>query len=376
MIFFQWSKCLESIRCFNETIGNERDWLKKIHGFQLIRPNSSLFDTQLVELRQNLFVELRHQFLASRSLARRLKTDESQLISSIDLNEFGPLISAETNELRQITNQFDPPSINSMAKLCHLQLDETIHLIEIHRFDSFWNLFNYENELRSSIERIRRSKKNCSTFIDVFPSGKSTRLTSSFFLLRSAAERLIEMKENDDFQRLINDLKTVIYSLEALTNKSTRKVDETPNSTIDFNANSPTEISVRHRFDDDLVESIDEILVGETGCESDEKSTKFFTSNEFDDHQEKFLREQTRCLMKELENAIEGKKNEWTEREKRLFGEQPVTEVETKVPQVKVETEVIVRPIRPISMLDELKETFSVKKQIDEETFGENDDED
>ena len=142
LIFVQWSRCLDSIRRFHQTIDDERDWLRKIHGFQLIRPTSSLFDAQLVELRATLFLELRRQFLQARTLARRLNDDaDAQLISSIDLNEFGPLMSGESDELRRMTNQFDPPAIKSIGELCRLQLDETIHLLERRRIDSFSTLF-------------------------------------------------------------------------------------------------------------------------------------------------------------------------------------------------------------------------------------------
>ena len=374
-IYFQWFRCLKSIRLFLRTIEIHQQWLIKIHGFQLIRPTSSLFEQQLCQLREDLFKELRRQFLFARQIGHFYANPHDQLISSIDLNEFGPLMNKDSDELRSLTNDFDPSSINSMLKLCHLQVNEMIQLIARQRpHSSWWTFSHYDHCLVNSIDHLNQSKQNCSRMTHSFDLSSTTsmsnRFTPWYFLLRSSCEQLFDMNERPgDLQRIIQDLKTVIYSLEALQNKPMKISVDNGDEQIDLNVNPSSPISSFHRFDDQIDESIDEILVGETGRESDEEKCSSSVDHHIDGDQ-RLLREQTHCLMKELHCAIQGKKREWNEREQRVLGDQ------WKEEEVKPRLEMPLSRPNPFTMLEELKETFSLnihKLQIDEDIFGEDD---
>ena len=362
------------------TIRLHQQWLIKIHGFQLIRSTSSLFESQLYQLRRTIFEELQKHFLITRQIAREYSPDNDQLICYIDLNEFGPLIQSSPSELETITNHFDQISINSMLKLCHLQINECIQLIHLHRPKSYWIFSTYQTTLSQSIESLNRMKRNCSTMVDYIEVEKpSTRkLVPAYFLLRSNCEQLFAMNENDcinsdQLKRIIQDLKTVLFSLEAIHSKPITATNPNTTEQVLSNETSPSNISSYHRFDDQLAESMDEILVCDTGHLTDETTDH---SPETFDYDQRILREQTHCLMKELQTAIEGKKQEWNEREQRLLGhvEKEIL-VEKKSPIIAEQPfERIPSMERPISMLDELKHSFVLNRKklhLDEDIFGE-----
>jgi hypothetical protein len=87
--------------------------------------------------------------------------------------------------------------------------------------------------------------------------------------------------------------------------------------------------------------------------------------------------------MKELQTAIQGKKQEWNEREQRLLGNfQQNTDIQEDNQQNKDNQQIIDdQPFEKvsstqnsISMLDELKHTFLLNRKklnIDEDVFGE-----
>lgn len=393
-LYHYWYRCFQSTRLFLHTVESEQQWLIRIHGFQLIRPTSSLFERELFQLRQTLFEELRQHFLTARRISRQYSTtDALHLISSIDLDEFGPLLCQNLQELQSYTNQFDQTSIKSMLKLFQLQLNESIQLIHLKR-PTTWSLFvRYRRSLLTSIERIHRMKQNCSIMvhsIDERPESSKAvkKLIPWYFLLRSTCEQLFAMNESntidaDQLKRMVQDLKTVVYSLEALQNKplalgNERTADQTLGD--DTQASSSSHISSFHRFDDQIAESIDEILIGETGHDTDENLDGH--RSEFDHDEQRFLREQARCLMKELQTAIAGKKQEWTDREQRLFGDQPIQEdlVPEKPPIEDEEPFERIAPMQnSLSMMDELKHTFVLNRKklnVDEDVFGEEDDND
>ena len=386
-LYHHWFGCFQSIRLFLQTVESEQQWLIRIHGFQLIRPTSSLFEQELFQLRQTLFGELRSHFLAARHLSRHYSTDSIQLISSIDLTEFGPLVCREVQELQTDTHQFDQTSIKSMLQLCQLQLNESIQLIHLNR-PRTWSMFaHFRQSLLTSIERIHRMKQNCSMMvhsIDERPesSNVAKKLIPWYFLLRSTCEQLFVMNERnvidaDQLKRMVQDLKTVVYSLEALQNKPVALTDDDPSSPMLVDDPQASCISSFHRFDDHIAESIDEILIGETGRESEENLDGHRW--EIDHHDEqRFLREQTHCLMQELQTAIAGKKQEWTEREQRLFGDQ-ANEEEVALEKKPVEQpfERIAPLPNSISMMEELKHTFVLNRKklnVDEDVFGEDED--
>ena len=383
-LYHHWYQCFQTIRLFLQTVESEQQWLIRIHGFQLIRPTSSLFEQELFQLRQTLFGELRSHFLAARHLSRHYSTDSIQLISSIDLTEFGPLVCHDVEELQTCTHQFDQTSIKSMFQLCQLQLNESIQLIHRHR-PRTWSMFvRFRQSLVTSIERIHRMKQNCSMMvhsIDERPESSNVvkKLIPWYFLLRSTCEQLFVINETnvidaDQLKRMVQDLKTVVYSLEALQNKPVSLARDPQSDEMLVDDTQTTSIASFHRFDDHLAESIDEILIGETGQESDENVDGHRW--EIDDDEQRFLREQTHCLMKELHTAIAGKKQEWTEREQRLFGDQAEPVPEAK--PVEQPFERIAPMPTSLSMMDELKHTFLLNRKklnVDEDVFGEDDDE-
>lgn len=386
-IYYNWFQCLNSIRKFLQTIQNHQQWLITIHGFQLIRPTSSLFENQLYQLRRTIFEELKTYFLLSRQIARQYSIENDQLICSIDLQEFGPLI-IETidSQLDELTNKYDQISINSILKLCHLQINECIQLIHLNRPKSYFIFNNYKNLLLKSIENLNKIKQNCSIMIDYIDTEKSSlskKFISSYFLLRSNCEQLFDINEKDSYnheqlKRIIQDLKTVIYSLEAIRLKPNTKIDQNDSEQILSNDNNSniTNISSYHRFDDQIQESIDEILVCDTGkINPDEINNDTLDLNDYD---QRLLREQTNCLMKELQTAIQGKKQEWNEREQRLLGHiENSQEIISEEKQPVIDNqpfEKIISTENTISMLDELKHTFVLNRKklnIDEDIFGE-----
>jgi hypothetical protein len=381
-IYYNWFDCLKTIRLFLNTIQTHQQWLIQIHGFQLIRPTSSLFENQLYQLRRQIFQELKTYFLLSRQIARQYSIKTESFICHIDLEEFGPLIQSNPIELNQLTNQFDQISINSILKLCHLQINECIQLIHLNRPKSYWIFYNYKKSLLKSIENLKRIKQNCSImidYIDLKENSSSKKFISSYFLLRSNCEQLFEMNENnslnpEQLKRIIQDLKTVIYSLEGIQSKPITKLDQLNTDEILFNENNLSNITSYHRFDDKIQESMDEILVCHTGKSDDEMKSDFL---DIDDYDKRLLRDQTNCLMKELQTAIQGKKQEWNEREKNLLGnfkenilpEDTKPIIDNQLPFEKVST-----TQNTISMLDELKHTFVLnrtKLNINEDIFGE-----
>ena len=85
--------------------------------------------------------------------------------------------------------------------------------------------------------------------------------------------------------------------------------------------------------------------------------------------------------MKELQTAIQGKKQDWNEREQRLLGAVDQAEDEP-LPEIKQEVvdeepfEKLSSMSNTISMLDELKHTFVLNRKklnINEDIFGEDD---
>ncbi|CAF4170400.1 unnamed protein product, partial [Rotaria sp. Silwood2] len=192
-IYYNWFNCLKSIYLFLNTIHNHQQWLINIQGFQLIRPTSSLFENQLYQLRCRIFEELKKHFLYSRQIARQYSIQNEQLICYIDLNEFGLLINEKDNyDFDKITNQYDQTSINSLFKLCHLQINECIQLIHINRPKSYSIFYNYNKFLLKSIENLNKIKQNCSIMINSIDNEKissSKKLISSYFLLRSNCEQ-------------------------------------------------------------------------------------------------------------------------------------------------------------------------------------------
>ncbi len=375
-IYYNWFQCLNSIRKFLNTIQIHQQWLIKIHGFQLIRPTSSLFENQLYQLRRTIFEELQKHFLFSRQIARQYSIENDQLICYIDLQEFGPLIQINNSKLDEITNKFDQISINSILKLCHLQINECIQLIHLNRPKSYWIFHNYKIFLLKSIENLNKIKQNCSIMIDYIDAEKlpSKKFISSYFLLRSNCEQLFEIneKDNEQLKRIIQDLKTVIYSLETIQSKPPISIINPTNSEqILSNENN---ISSYHRFDDQIQESIDEILICDTGkSDNDETINNIF---DIDNYDKILLREQTNCLMKELQTAIQGKKQEWNEREKNLLGnfEENIPEENKEIIDNQQPFEKVSSIQNTISMLDELKHTFVLnrtKLNINEDIFGE-----
>ena len=385
LLYFNWFRCLHSLRRLIKTVEIHQQWLIHIHGFQLIRPTSSLFESQLQQLRRAIFEELRTHFLFTRQIAREYSSNNDQLICSIDLQEFGPLIQSQDNELELISNHFDQISVNSMFKLCHLQINECIQLIHLSRPKSYWIFHQYRMTLSQSIDKLNLLKRNCSMMVNYLDGEKpsSKKLTSTYFLLRSNCEELFQMNENDSinpeqFKRIIQDLKTVLYSLEAIQSKPNPTINTNTSEQILSSENPPSNISSYHRFDDQLAESMDEILVCDTGQLTDEITDQ---SHETYDYDQRFLREQTHCLMKELQSAIEGKKQEWNEREQRLLGhiEKEIILVEKKSPSVDEQPFQRMSSMEnSTSMLDELKHSFALnrnKLHVDEEDiFGEDDD--
>ena len=387
VIHYNWFQCLDTLRLFIQTIENHQQWLMKIHGFQLIRPTSSLFESQLYQLRRTIFNELRKQFLFTRQIARQYAQENDNLICYIDLNEFGSLIETQdVNELEQITNQFDQISINSIFKLSHLQINECIQLINLSRPKSFWLFRNYQIQLLKSIEYLNKIKQNCSIINDYLTTDKlpNSKLTSSYFLLRSNCEQIFEINEtnrinSEQIKRIIQDLKTVLYSLEAIQSKPTNELKSNDNEQILSNENPSSNISSYHRYDDQIEELVDEILIGETGQVNEDINQN--TNLEIEEYDKKILREQTNCLMKELQTAIQGKKQEWNEREQRLIGHVESAPIEEKKEEPKIPFERIeIVPMQsPRSMLDELKHSFALNRErlnMNEDTFGEEDDDD
>ena len=384
LIYYKWFQCLKTLRLFLNTIQLHQQWLIKIHGFQLIRPTSSLFENQLYQFRQKIFQELQKHFLYSRQIAREYSSHNEQFICYIDLNEFGPLVQINHLELENLTNKYDQTSINSLLKLCHLQINECIQLIHLNRPKSYWLFNNYKKFLLKSIENLKEIKQNCSIMFDYidFEKVPSKKLISSYFLLRSNCEQLFEMNENDSLnieqlKRIIQDLKTVIYSLEAIQTKPTEIINQLNTEQILSNENNSSNISSYHRFDDQIEESMDEILICDTGkCSNNDDEVK----NNFldiDNYDKQLLREQTNCLMKELQTAIQGKKQEWNEREQRLLGNietnEPFQEEKKDIIEEEPFEKVLSIP-NTISMLDELKHTFILNRKklnIDEDVFGE-----
>lgn len=391
-IYYNWFQCLNSIRQFLNTIQIHQQWLIQIHGFQLIRPTSSLFENQLYQLRCTIFEELQKHFLYSRQIARQHSIENDQFICYIDLEEFGPLIEITNLKLDEITNKYDQISINSIFKLCHLQLNECIQLIHLNRPKTYLLFKNYTNLLLKSVENLNKIKQNCSIMIDYIDTEKSpsTKLISSYFLLRSNCEQLFEINEKDlinseQLKRIIQDLKTVIYSLEAIQIKPNSIIDQTNSEQILSNDNNnPSNISSYHRFDDQIQESIDEILVCDTGKSNYDE---IINNNDFNmnDYDQRLLREQTNCLMKELQTAIQGKKQEWNEREQRLLGNvdsNPEEDIQIEKKEILDEQpfeKISSSSQSTLSMLDELKNTFVLnrnKLNIDEDIFGEDEIED
>jgi hypothetical protein len=202
----------------------------------------------------------------------------------------------------------------------------------------------------------------------------SKKFISSYFLLRSNCEQLFEIneKDNEQLKRIIQDLKTVIYSLETIQSKPPISIINPTNSEqILSNENN---ISSYHRFDDQIQESIDEILICDTGkSDNDETINNIF---DIDNYDKILLREQTNCLMKELQTAIQGKKQEWNEREKNLLGnfEENIPEENKEIIDNQQPFEKVSSIQNTISMLDELKHTFVLnrtKLNINEDIFGE-----
>ncbi|CAF3277452.1 unnamed protein product [Rotaria socialis] len=391
-IYYNWFNCLKSIRLFLNTIQNHQQWLITIHGFQLIRPTSSLFENELYELRRRIFEELKKHFLYSRQTAQQYSIHNEQLICYIDLEEFGPLIiPTDEHDYNKITNYYDQTSINSLLKLCHLQINECIQLINLNRPKSYGIFYNYNKLLSKSILCLNKIKQNCSIMIDYIDNEKlsSKKLVSSYFLLRSNCEQLFDMNEKNSFndeqlKRIIQDLKTVVYSLEGIQIKPKTSIEQSNNEETVSNDNHSSNISSYHRFDDEIKESTDEILVCDTGKLNDDELKE--NRLDIDDYDQKFLREQTNYLMKELQIAIQGKKQEWTEREQRLLGnvdnnnDNPVIhkeeeEEEDKKPIIDNESfEKLSSMPNTISMLDELKHTFVLNKKklnTNEDVFGE-----
>jgi hypothetical protein len=376
-IYYNWFDCLKTIRLFLNTIQTHHQWLIHIHGFQLIRPTSSLFENQLYQLRLQIFEELKTYFLFSRQIAQQYSIKSEQFICYIDLEEFGPLIQSNLIELNQLTNEFDQISINSILKLCHLQINECIQLIHLNRPKSYWVFYNYKKSLLKSIDNLKRIKQNCSImidYIDLKENSSSKKFISSYFLLRSNCEQLFEMNENnpEQLKRIIQDLKTVIYSLEGIQSKPITKLDQLNTDEILFNENNLSNITSYHRFDDKIQESMDEILVCHTGKSDDEMKSDFL---DIDDYDKRLLRDQTNCLMKELQTAIQGKKQEWNEREQRLLGNFENNQEENEKVIVEEQPfEKLTSMSDTISMLDELKHTFVLNRKklnIDEDIFGE-----
>ncbi len=284
-------------------------------------------------------------------------------------------------ELDEITNKFDQISINSLLKLCHLQINECIQLIHLNRPKSYLIFYNYKNLLLKSIEHLNQIKQNCSIMIDYIDceSSSSKKFISSYFLLRSTSEQLFEMNEKNSFnseqlKRIIQDLKTVIYSLEAIQSKPISIIHQSNAEQILSNENTPSNISSYHRFDDQIEESIDEILICDTGTSNEEINKN---NLDLDDYDQRLLREQANCLMKELQTAIQGKKQEWNEREQRLLGNFEMNqEIEVKKKEILDEQpfEKVSLTQNTISMMDELKHTFILNRKklnIHEDVFGE-----
>ncbi|CAF2963787.1 unnamed protein product [Rotaria sp. Silwood2] len=361
-------------------------------GFQLIRPTSSLFENQLYQLRCRIFEELKKHFLYSRQIARQYSIQNEQLICYIDLNEFGLLINEKDNyDFDKITNQYDQTSINSLFKLCHLQINECIQLIHINRPKSYSIFYNYNKFLLKSIENLNKIKQNCSIMINSIDNEKissSKKLISSYFLLRSNCEQLFEMNENnylnnEQLKRIIQDLKTVIYLLEGIQIKPIELINQTNNEEMISNDNNSSNITSYHRFDDQIKESIDEILVYDTGKLQNNEDEMKENILDIDDYDKKILRQQTNCLMKELHIAIQGKKQEWNEREQRLLGHidnnnDDKIQEENKQSIDNQSFEKVSSTINTISMLDELKHSFVLNKQklnIHEDVFGEDEEE-
>jgi inorganic triphosphatase YgiF len=214
-------------------------------------------------------------------------------------------------------------------------------------------------------------------YIDLKENSSSKKFISSYFLLRSNCEQLFEMNENnslnpEQLKRIIQDLKTVIYSLEGIQSKPITKLDQLNTDEILFNENNLSNITSYHRFDDKIQESMDEILVCHTGKSDDEMKNDFL---DIDDYDKRLLRDQTNCLMKELQTAIQGKKQEWNEREQRLLGIVENNQEESeKVIVDEQPFEKLTSMSDTISMLDELKHKFVLNRKklnIDEDIFGE-----
>ncbi|UJR10049.1 hypothetical protein I4U23_014271 [Adineta vaga] len=388
-IYYTWFHCLQTIRQFLHTIQTHQQWLIQIHGFQLIRPTSSLFDNQLYQLRRQIFEELQKHFLLSRQIARQYSTPNEQLICYIGLEEFGPLIQSNPIELEKLTNHFDQISINSILKLSHLQINECIQLIHLNRPNSYWIFDNFQKHLFESMKILNKIKQNCSIMIDYIDLEKhpsTKRLISSYFLLRSNCEQLFQMNENnsldyEQLKRIIQDLKTVVHSLEAMQSRPMVKINEENSEELLTKENNQSNITSYHRFDDQIEESTDEILICHTGKSANNDDDKSNDTFDIDDYEKRLLHERTNCLMKELQTAIQGKKQEWNEREQRLLGTSEQEEVQ------EIEKEIIdEEPFEKlssmsdtISMLDELKHTFTLNRKklnINEDIFGEEEIED
>jgi hypothetical protein len=234
------------------------------------------------------------------------------------------------------------------------------------------------------MENLTQTKQNCSIMFDYIDLEKvpSKKLVSSYFLLRSNCEQLFEMNEKDSFnteqlKRIIQDLKTVIYSLEAIQSKPVEIINQSNTEQILSNENNSSNISSYHRFDDQIEESIDEILTCDTGKSNNDDDEMKNHMMDMDDYDKQLLREQTNCLMKELQTALQGKKQEWNEREQRLLGNVEINEqIQEDKKQIIDEQPFEKASSMPnaISMLDELKHTFMLNRKklnLDEDVFGE-----
>ncbi|CAF2543349.1 unnamed protein product [Rotaria sp. Silwood2] len=188
---------------------------------------------------------------------------------------------------------------------------------------------------------------------------------------------------NEQLKRIIQDLKTVIYLLEGIQIKPIELINQTNNEEMISNDNNSSNITSYHRFDDQIKESIDEILVYDTGKLQNNEDEMKENILDIDDYDKKILREQTNCLMKELHIAIQGKKQEWNEREQRLLGHidnnnDDKIQEENKQSIDNQSFEKVSSTINTISMLDELKHSFVLNKQklnIHEDVFGEDEEE-
>lgn len=344
-----------------------RFWLKQIDGFRLIRPVNSVFESEMFRFRETFFEENRRICLAARKLGRKLNSTNRNLISSIELEEFGVLLNSEIVELRSKTKNFDQNSIESIVQLTRFQLDETINLFRIEEKSSIFDLIFFRRTLRKTLQVLKKRKEKIFLIENLNVETNRQKFNFPFFLVRNCSDEIFRLNENESadakkIEKISLDLKIAAKSLDFFLDK--QKVQRIPEQSEQAEILSSAAIKSFHRFDDEVQETNDEILIGETGRQNENEQENLDELDDFQRAEEKILREQTRCLFDELHKAIESKKQRWNEREQTLFGRVLEEEKPNVQPQVEEKNEKFIPVHQPVSIIDELKRSLILNRPI------------